>query len=133
MRACLFLFLGMLLAPSVGGWPSLLWAQALDLKRDGVRAVITVSVPSSSVGTQVCDYIDNECSVQVATGAAVSVCFAPVNAGTTCAAGFTTPGGRCFPGGAGWTYLPREDGWIGQVCALLASGSTAVNVQVIRR
>lgn len=100
--------------------------------REGVRQVATVTVSSSSVGTQVCDYIDNECSVQVVTSA-TRVCLAPVNQGTTCAAGFTTPGGRCFAAGSGWTYLPREDGWMGQVCALLESGSSAATVYVVKR
>lgn len=104
----------------------------VNYTREGVRQVATVSVPSSSVGTQVCDYIDNECSVQV-VASATRVCLAPVNQGTTCAAGFTTPGGRCFAAGSGWTFLPREDGWMGQVCALLESGSSAATVYVVKR
>ena len=114
-------------------WATSSHAQTLDLRKDGVRTVATVAVNSSTVGVTVCDYIDNECSVQVPATAGVRVCLAPVNAGTACSAGFTTPGGRCLAANEGWTYLPREDGWIGQICGLLESGATPISVQVIRR
>lgn len=105
----------------------------VDFKKTGVRFTGTVSVTSSSAGTQVCDFIDDSCFVQVPSAAAVPVCFAPVNDGTACSAGLTSAVGKCITAGNAWDFLPREDGWTGQVCAILQSGSTAVSVSVIRR
>ena len=107
---------------------SVLPAHALDFKKTGAVST-TAAVNSAVVGVQLCATIDNACIVTVPTTAAVPVWVAQVAVGTACSTMVATSGVR-ITAGNGFSFLPREDGWIGQLCGLLESGVTAVTVTI---
>ncbi len=102
---------------------ALLW----PIHSEAAGVCTTVSVDSSSAGEQILDTISGGVAVQVAEDAVTSVCFMRVDG--NCATQLTAGHGTCFAASKGWEFL-LSDRWQGQVCGILKSGSTAVNVEV---
>lgn len=91
-------------------------------------SVTTVSVNSSSAGLQIVSSINGGVVVTLPSNAAVAVWFAREE--DTCSSVLTAVRGIRVTPGNGYEFIPRQDGWTGQICALLESGSTAVTVSV---
>lgn len=92
------------------------------------QTLTTVSVTSSSTGTQVVNAVGGGVVVTVPSNAAGAVWFAMV-AGT-CSDVLITQVGIRITAGNGYFFQPKVDQWFGQVCAILESGSSAVTVSV---
>lgn len=101
-------------------------------------SVGSVNVTASNAGTQI---VSSICSttiysdpkycggvtVTVPSNAAVAVWFAKIEG--TCSAVLTTQAGYRITPGNGFDFLPSEDGYTGQICAILDSGAVAVSVK----
>ena len=96
----------------------------------GAETLTTVSVTSSTAGTQIVANIGAGTVVTVPSGSG-AVWFAKTNG--TCSTTLTSPIGYRVSGGNGWDFLASEDGYSGQLCGILESGSTAVSVSVNKR
>jgi len=98
------------------------------------ESVQSVSVTSSTAGTQIVSSIGGGVCVTVPTGAAVPVYVARI-AGT-CASVLTSPAGVRIPVPSAtsiWSthcFIPKRDGYSKQLCGILESGGAAVTVTV---
>ena len=92
--------------------------------------VTTVSVTSSTAGTQIvaAPNTTGGCTVTVPAAAAVPVHVARLNG--TCSTALTAVNGVRITAGNGYDFISQEDGWGRQLCGILESGSTAVTVNV---
>lgn len=100
--------------------------QALALESSG-----TVSCTSASVPVQVIANLGTGTVVNVPYNAAVGVYIIKDNT-TSCANSTAGAGYPILPNNA-QDFLSREDGYTGQLCCLLMSGSTAVSVGYNKR
>jgi len=103
-------------------------AWSADTTNSGARGGAVV-VSSSSQAVQVTDRIKQNLKVAVPTSATSPVCIFFLDNGIACST--ITSGAAyipCLPGGSGYEWNVRE-GWEGQVCAILESGSTPVTIQ----
>lgn len=92
------------------------------------QTVTTVSVTSSTAGTQIVANVGGGTVVMLPSSAAVPVWFARIQG--TCSSVLTSQIGIRVTPGNGYEFLPRDDGYTSQICAVLESGSTAVTVSV---
>ena len=90
-------------------------------------AASAVSVTSSSAGTQLVSGISEGTTVMVPASAAVAIWVTRLNG--TCSTDLTAIQGIRIKPGDGYEFTPR-DGWYGQLCGILESGSTAVSAKV---
>lgn len=95
------------------------------------ETITTVSCTSASVAVQVVARIGGGVAVTVPSTAAVGVRIIKDNS-ANCANSIAGVGYPIAVGGA-YDFLPREDGYTGQLCCLLQSGVTAVTVGVNAR
>lgn len=111
------LFFLLLLIPS--------YARAVDQRDTGATHTASITVSSSTAGTEVCSGIRNYCTVTVRPGATVRLWFVRVNVALACATAVTAYAG--FPRAEleSYEFTPREDGWLGKICAIRESGSGA--------
>lgn len=94
----------------------------------------TISVVSSSQGQEIFHAIANGWSAQISDETpAAGVCFFKQNQLDSCA-DVTSPTPTCVPAKQwnGYTASTREEAWVGRVCTILASGSTAVTIIAVR-
>ncbi|MDP3794205.1 MAG: hypothetical protein Q8R07_05680 [Candidatus Uhrbacteria bacterium] len=111
MRLKSWILVGLLaLCPSVA-WPA---------------SVGTVTVDSSTVGVLIVANVGGGCTVTVPIGEDVPVYVARLNG--TCSTDLTAPRGVRIALGGSYDFKPATDGWSGQLCAILESGSNAVIV-----
>ena len=94
-----------------------------------------VAVTSSSAGTQVVSGISGGCSVVVDPSSTTGSAWISRFTGT-CSTGVTSYTGTpvSVESGTlyspGWEFIPAIDNYFGQLCAILESGSTAINLCV---
>lgn len=89
--------------------------------------VSSVSVTSSTAGTQIVASITTGLFVTVPSDAAVAVYCALYDGA---ASSLTARRGVRITPGNGYAFIARSSGWSGQVVGILESGSTAVSVEV---
>ena len=90
--------------------------------------VTTVSVDSSTVGVVIKSSIGGGCTVTVPIGEDVPVYVARLDG--TCSTALVANRGVRIALGGSYDFKPMTDGWAGQLCGLLESGSAAVIVSV---
>lgn len=95
------------------------------------ETITTVSCTSASAGTQVVASLGGGTAVTVPPSAAVGVFIVKDNSAGC--ANSVTGVGYPIPIGGTFDFLPREDGYTGQLCCLLQSGVTAVTLGVNKR
>lgn len=96
-----------------------------------VETITTISCTSTTVPVQVVASLGGGTAITVPATAAVGVLIIKDNS-TNCAGSIAGTGYPIAIGGA-YDFLPREDGYTGQLCCLLSSGVTAVTLGVNKR
>ena len=100
----------------------------LTLFTYAAEVVTSVSVTSASAGTQIVSSIGGGVVVTLPSNAAVAVWFAKT-AGT-CSSVLTIQSGVRVTPGNGFMFSAKDDGYTGQICAILETGVVAVSVAV---
>ncbi len=111
ITACLFLL-----------FPSALLAEQI---------LTTVAITSTSQGVQIVSSIKGGTVVTVPSDAANGVWLAKTE--RTCSTTLTSGIGYYIAIGQGFDFLPKEDGYSGQICGILPSGGSSVTVSVNSR
>lgn len=126
MRAFFFgLFLALLPSPAFA-----------QVNTGATHPVVTCT--DSNAGTRVVPFIKQGYSIVLdptaTTGTVwVAMVDTPDNGSDNCATALTAKAGIPLSyerGASGWFYNPREIGWRGQLCCILDSGSTDLNLYV---
>jgi len=114
--------------------PSFARADSIPISVKSGSTGAAVSVTSSSAGVQVVSQINKQVNILLDAAATVDVWVFPTSG--TCSSVLTTQKGfrlsastsSKFP--LGWQFTPSIDGWSGQICAILNSGSSAMTLNV---
>lgn len=89
--------------------------------------VITVTIEESNVGVQIVDSIGGGLTVTNPSGGG-AVYLARLTG--TCSTDLTAARGRYLAAAASYDFLSSQDQWHGQVCGILASGSTNIVLEI---
>ena len=113
-------------------FPIIVNAGCLDLN-DGKHEKVTIS--SSTAGTQIVAKVGGGCSIVVEPGSSTGSAWIS-RTGATCSSAVTSYSGVPIsiasgtPYSPGYEYDSKVDGYNGQLCGILESGSTSINLCV---
>ena len=108
-------------------WFALLLIVCLLVGKVWAASVTTVTITESTSGTQIVASIGGGVTVTNPAGGGV-IYVARIEG--DCATVLTAPRGVAISAGNGYDFIPKTDGWSGQLCSCLASGSTDITASV---
>ena len=97
---------------------------AIDTRDKGAtHDAAGVTVSASNAGVEVASSINNYCTLTVKPGALVRIWFVRVDINLDCATAVTAYSGVARDAAETYEFTPRDDGWVGKICAIRESGS----------